>query len=428
MTRQFPPSPAVHLSPLILLLITLPLLGCGLIDSARNLIPGDNPGESMSVEQALAIEPEDARPTVLEEMGPPDAFSITFDELEGQIVRWESWSYFDFDTQFDFIDGELLWRVELEPVEDGSIYAHWYDPLDFQAGMSRSQVESLLSDQELLEVNLDALDLEGGLILAGDQIMLGFQEDQLFYVETMILSPDPEGEPLADLPAGDQGSETAVQPTLEPTQESTAEPTTEPTPQPTSEPTEPSLYTFEDDFEGTDALAIPLFNEDFMEYGVIDGQGILTSHYPGGVLVAYYQEPMLDDFILELEMHPLGFIAGSKAGVFFRSEQPDAGAEYYNMLSILPVEGQIKLQVWHGGEWAQNDTVDIPEDLIASDGIYHLKINCRGDQIEVYLEDQLAAKFTSNLIMKPGYFGLTINSSRDPETVTFDNLIISEHP
>jgi hypothetical protein len=412
---------------LLLILAAVILFGCELTESITDMLPGGNESP-MSLEEALAVEPDDARPTVLEEMGPPDAFSITFDELEGQIVRWESWSYFDFETQFDFIDGELLWSVELEEVEDGSIFAHWYDPLDFRAGMSRTQVEVLLADQELLEVDLDALDLDGGLILAGDQIMLGFQENQLFYVETMILSPDPEGEPLAGLPGEDPGVEPEAQPTTEPTLEPTDEPTVEPTLQPTPEPTVPSLFTFEDDFEGSDVLAIPLFNEDFMEYGVIDGEGVLTSHYPGGVLVAYYQEPVLGDFILELEMHPLGFIAGSKAGVFFRSEQPAAGAEYYNMLSILPVEGEINLQVWHGGEWAQYETKDIPQELIPPYGVYQLKIDCQGDQIRVYLDDQLAAEFTSDLILDPGYFGLTIFSTRDPETVTFDDLVISEHP
>ena len=419
MTRQSPPPPFPRFLPMILFLAALPLFGCSLLDRFSGLFSGSPP--EMSVEEALAVDPADGRPTVLEEMGPPDAFSITFDELEGQIVRWESWSYFDFNTQFDFIDGELLWTIELEEVPDGSIYAHWYDPLEFQAGMSAAQVRNLLADQELLEVNLASLDLEGGLVLAGDQILLGFQDDQLFYVETVILSPDPEGEPLAGL------STQADQPTAEPTAEPTLEPTVQPTAEPTPEPTI-SPVRLADNFEGDTPLAVPLFTDYFQEYGVIDGEGILTSHFPGGVLVAYYPEPALEDFILEVEVHPLGFVEGSKAGVLFRAEQPDAGADQYYMISIDPVGQQIWFEVWHGGVWAQSQTAKIPEDLVPTYGIYQLTVDCQGESIRVFLGDGLVAEFTSSLIMEPGYFGLSMVSARDPETVTFDNLIVTEQP
>jgi hypothetical protein len=98
------------------------------------------------------------------------------------------------------------------------------------------------------------------------------------------------------------------------------------------------------------------------------------------------------------------------------------------MVTILPVEGQIQFQVWLGGEWAQYETQDIPPELIPDSGIYQLKIDCLGETIRVYLSGQLAAEFSSDLILDPGYFGLTILSARDPETVTFDNLVISEQP
>ena len=49
------------------------------------------------------------------------------------------------------------------------IYAHFYEPEQFSAGMSAADVNYLLSDQDLLEIDLEALDLEGSLALAGDQ-------------------------------------------------------------------------------------------------------------------------------------------------------------------------------------------------------------------------------------------------------------------
>jgi hypothetical protein len=174
----------------VVLLGAVLALGCNLVGGpAPTAEPTSSPStEGMSLTAALAIPPDDGRPTVLTTLGPPDAFSLRFDELEGQSVRWETWSYFDFGTRFDFVDGELLWTVALEPVPDGAIYAHFYEPDDFQAGMTIAQTKALLDDQVLDEIDLSDVDLEGGVALAGDQILLGFQDDRLVFVETVILA------------------------------------------------------------------------------------------------------------------------------------------------------------------------------------------------------------------------------------------------
>jgi len=399
------PPPVRKFLPYFLILISIPLLGCSLFNRLGDLVSSS---DSMSLEEAFEVTPVDSRPTVMEEMGPPDAFTITFQELEGQLVRWESWSYFDFTTQFDFIDGELLWTIDLEEVPDGSIYAHWYDPLEFQAGMSQGEVESLLANPDLLEVDLASLDLEGSIALAGDQILLGFDNDQLVYVETVILSPDPDGKPLGDLGSRtdqeDQSTEIALV------------------------PDNSDLVLFEDDFEGDPALAKPMLDSSFMEYGNIDGVGILTTHVVQGTMVAYYQEPVLKDFILEVEILTLEFVQGAKAGVMFRSETPTIESEYYYIISVTPSDQQIWLQGYYGGEWAVWEFQNFPEDLIPEYGIFNMKIDCQDDTIRVYLNDQLAAEFTNSLIQGPGNFGLVIVSPSIPETVAFNNLVITQHP
>jgi hypothetical protein len=98
------------------------------------------------------------------------------------------------------------------------------------------------------------------------------------------------------------------------------------------------------------------------------------------------------------------------------------------MISILPNEGQIVFETWLGGVWAQLERQNIPLELIPPYGIYQLKIDCQGETILVYLSDELVAEFSSDLILEPGYFGLSMISARDPETVLFDNLVITEHP
>jgi len=358
-TPKFVSPPVRKFLPYFLILISLPLLGCSLFNRLGDLVSSS---EAMSLEEAFEVTPVDSRPTVMEEMGPPDAFTITFQELEGQIVRWETWSYFDFTTQFDFIDGELLWTIDLEEVPDGSIYAHFYDPADFQVGMSAAEVKNLLSDQELLEIDLDALEYEDGLALAGDQILVGFDQDQLVYVETVILSPAEDGQPLGDFEDGP--AEISV------------------------DPVGSGPVLFQDDFEGDTALAKPMIDSSYMEYENIDGVGILTTHVVQGTMVAYYEEPILKDFILEVEIITLEFVQGAKAGVMFRSETPTIESEYYYIISVTPSDQQIWLQGYYGGEWAVWEFQNFPEDLIPEYGIFKMKIDCQDDTIRVYLSDQ----------------------------------------
>ena len=144
----------------------------------------------VSLEQALSAESEDRRPKLLELMGPPDAFTLEWQELNGRSIRWEEWSYFDFESRFDFVDGDLLWTLDIPPVADGSIYAHVFDPLAFQAGMSTAEVKAMFPVLPFVEIPLQEADIPAGLLLATDQLLLGFNDDQLVFVQTFVLSPD----------------------------------------------------------------------------------------------------------------------------------------------------------------------------------------------------------------------------------------------
>lgn len=190
--------------PLVLILLgSLFLLGCALTQSLSELVSQVSPfAQQMTLEEALAVPPEDRRPTVLEEMGAPDTFTIQFQELEGETIRYETWSYFDFQSRFDFVDGELLWAADLEALPDGSLFPHYYQPDDFHAGMTVDEVRELLGEQELLEIELAEGDIPGGMGFVGDQILLGFDQAGLVYVETLALSPDEAGGEIGLPPGG----------------------------------------------------------------------------------------------------------------------------------------------------------------------------------------------------------------------------------
>lgn len=147
----------------------------------------------VSLEEALAVKTEDRRPEILALMGVPDAFTLEWQVLNDQYVRWEEWSYFDFGSRFDFVDGELLWTIDIDPAADGSIYAHTFDPMVFQPGMSPNDLKAALPDLPFMEIPLEEADIPSGMLLVTDQFMAGFSEGYLVYVQTFIMSP---AEPL----------------------------------------------------------------------------------------------------------------------------------------------------------------------------------------------------------------------------------------
>ena len=154
-------------------------------------------GREMSLEEALAEPLVDDRPFVLHYLGRPDAFDISIVQVEGGQVRLESWRYFYFGTRIDFVDGEAVWTFDLEPVPEGTLFAAWFDPLSFETGMGVEETFQLIASSSPAGAEPVVIDLkeagegfEEGLMLVGDQIMLGFEGDQLVYVETIALFPE----------------------------------------------------------------------------------------------------------------------------------------------------------------------------------------------------------------------------------------------
>lgn len=155
--------------------------------------------DSQQLIEAVATPSVDRRPEIRAMVGPPDSFTIWVDEIEGTTVRFESWSYHDLLTRFDFVDGELVWTVELEPLPDGSLYPLFYDPAEFEPLMTVETARTLLQDAspgtDVVELDLAGGEdpdpaLVGGTALVGDQIVLGFADGLLVYVESFALAED----------------------------------------------------------------------------------------------------------------------------------------------------------------------------------------------------------------------------------------------
>ena len=111
-------------------------------------------------------------------------------QVDGQAVRFESWMYHEVATQIDFADGEILWSVDLDALPDGSIYPLDYEPGMFELLSSPAEVRDDLPDVRLERVRLNDEAIPGAFFLAGEQLLLGFVDRQLVYVETFVLEPD----------------------------------------------------------------------------------------------------------------------------------------------------------------------------------------------------------------------------------------------
>jgi len=195
MTRTF------HARSTLLLLSIFFLLTSSIACSLTNFLPdvpvlgGAEDYEDLST--ALDAEIVDDRPGVLEYLGPPDAFDISIVEVEDGQVRKESWRYFQYGTRVDFVDGEAIWTIEIDPMPEDTFFAAWYDPLSFKAGMNVSEVSQVIAEASPAEAEPEQIsltqggeDLADGNMLVGDQIIVGFDQGQLVYVETIALMPE----------------------------------------------------------------------------------------------------------------------------------------------------------------------------------------------------------------------------------------------
>ena len=349
----------------------------------------------ISFEEALAVPSEDQRPGILDQLGPPDAFTLEWQELEGEPVRWEEWSYFDFESRFDFVDGELLWTLDLEPASDGSFYAHAFDPTAFNFGMSLTEIEAMLPDLDLQELPLDEADIPGGMLVAGDQILLGFDQDQLVYVQTFILTPEEEPAYPAD-----------TVPTMVPTAVWV----------PTDAP-EPNLLLL-DIFDDPSNSAIPLFGTQYMDFGLENEIGTLTAYDPG-ILVATYPVPVVADFAATLILWAPDPQPGAGYGMVFRSDDAVDGLAYYYLLQAQPADGLLRLRRYSGGQMTELYEGPLPE---IGEGPFGIYVEVRGSEIQVEVNNERAFLVEDTALLGPGIFGLAIVSPKSGDFVLFDEL------
>lgn len=186
--------------PTLILFLIFPLV-LGLACNMPNRQSGSAQINKTDLVFALEGKLTNHRTEIYADLGRPDAFDISIVEVEGVPVRRESWRYYQYGAQVDFVEGAALWVVELDPVPEETLFAAWYDPLDFMDGITGAQaiqVATAASPTGVVPQRIDLAqggqDLVGGFALVGDQIIIGLFEDQVVFVETIALMPE-GGEP-----------------------------------------------------------------------------------------------------------------------------------------------------------------------------------------------------------------------------------------
>jgi hypothetical protein len=152
--------------------------------------------EEYTIGDALSDEVIDERGEVMSYLGLPDAFAMSTINVEGVPVQLESWRYYGFGTRVDFVDGEVAWTIDIDPVPDGTILPAWYDPLDFEIGMSKEQAAAVAASAspagmspEFIDISDGGPELAGAAALVGDQIIIGVHENGVVYIETIAMFP-----------------------------------------------------------------------------------------------------------------------------------------------------------------------------------------------------------------------------------------------
>ena len=126
----------------------------------------------LSEEQRLAID----------EYGFPDSFTI----LNTNGMRQETWFYYKNGFVIDYLGGIEIERIQDAELTKLDVGKTVYTPNDFAFGMTPGTALSAAGLDEFVVEPLDKEYVEDGVLYFGEGIVMGFIDDELYYVETML--------------------------------------------------------------------------------------------------------------------------------------------------------------------------------------------------------------------------------------------------
>jgi tetratricopeptide (TPR) repeat protein len=129
---------------------------------------------------------------IVNRLGPPESFTImicSLDEESDEVVRTDTWNYYSMQSRFVFTDGKLVLTEEIEAIDGNAVFPE-YTPDRFVYGMSFKEVIDFLGEMEFALAEITDEYVENGDLYFTEQLVLGFKDDMLFYVESLPLIPE----------------------------------------------------------------------------------------------------------------------------------------------------------------------------------------------------------------------------------------------
>jgi hypothetical protein len=129
---------------------------------------------------------------VIRELGWPDTFTLYFDyhpDLKQFLVTFESWNYYNYLSQINFVNGEITSSESTQSFGDLAIGAKRYKPDQFSPNMDLSSIQRMLPDLTPAQFNLPGVYGQQLVAVSGDRILFGFEKGRLKVVSTTLLVP-----------------------------------------------------------------------------------------------------------------------------------------------------------------------------------------------------------------------------------------------
>ena len=172
-----------HVPLLTLLMVAAGLVTCLITYGCRS--PVETKVIALSSDQKVLIE----------KFGYPDSFLFMVAEDKenqpGKMSRFENWNYYDLQTSFSFTDGGITGSIEIDDVLDGTILPVDYRPDQFYNLTHWEEVkEKIIEERPYGKTIIPTNQLPDTTLVDSEQILMGFEKDKLFYVETIPLEPD----------------------------------------------------------------------------------------------------------------------------------------------------------------------------------------------------------------------------------------------
>lgn len=133
--------------------------------------------------------------SLIDQFGYPDAFTIQFynasiSDQSQQEVRLEIWDYYREGQEITLLNGQLVDQIEID-IPPGALVPVPYRPEQFTGNMDAETALLASGLREYIKAPLETDGVPGGILLFGEQIALGFQDENLLYIESFALE---EGE------------------------------------------------------------------------------------------------------------------------------------------------------------------------------------------------------------------------------------------